>query len=213
MTGTSDIVVVDYGLGNLASVVGAIRSVGGRVEASASAERVAQADRLVIPGVASFDAARRNLADLGLDTVIRHRAEAGTPLLGICLGMQLLFDRSDEGEMPGLGLLPGRVERFALAKAAIPIRLPHIGWNNLRLCASSPLLEGLAADVRVYFLHSFHCDLAMPEIVRAEAMHGYWFPAVVQRRTVFGAQFHPEKSLDAGARILRNFVEMDVGQC
>lgn len=209
MTGTgatSDTVIVDWGVGNIGSVANAVRLAGGTAEISASPERIAVARRLILPGVASFDAAVAGIDRLGLREVLGGRVIGeGVPTLGICLGMQLLFDGSDEGGGAGFGWLSGRVRRFSPSPA---LRLPHMGWNTLEGARACPLLEGLPPRSRFYFVHSFHLDAADGPTVVACCDYGYRFAAVVQSGNLFGVQFHPEKSHQAGLRLIANFLSV-----
>jgi glutamine amidotransferase len=196
--------IVDYGMGNRRSVEKALERVGARAELTADAERLAAADGLVVPGVGAFAAAMSRLRATGLDEVIVSRARAGTPVLGLCLGLQLLFERSEElGGAEGLGLLPGEVR--ALAPSDPALKLPHIGWNEVTFARDSPLTEGLGRRAAFYHVHSF---AAVPDAgadVLGRGDYGGPFVSVVERDNLFGVQFHPEKSSSAGLALLRSF--------
>lgn len=193
--------IVNYGMGNLRSVEKAIARVGGEPLISSDPEALGGADGLILPGVGAFPAAIERIADSGLDRFLGERARAGTPILGVCLGMQLLFDSSTEhGGAAGLGLLSGRVERLEAGQ----LKLPHMGWSPLRIERHSPLTEGIADDEPFYFVHSFVPRPAPGELL-ASASHGERFAAVVGSHPIYGAQFHPEKSSAAGLRMLANF--------
>jgi imidazole glycerol-phosphate synthase subunit HisH len=195
------IAVVDYGIGNLGSVTKGFRRAGAEVELCGDPERLRHAAALVLPGDGAFAAAMAEIEGRGLVPVLREAIERGTPLLGICIGMQLLFEESDEhGLHRGLGILPGRVRRF---EGALPV--PHMGWNTLRARRPHLLLEGVADGAHVYFVHSYYCD-APDEVVIASSDYGREFPAIVGRGAVLGLQFHPEKSQAVGLRIAANFV-------
>jgi imidazole glycerol-phosphate synthase subunit HisH len=195
------ITIVDYGLGNLGSVIKAFRHVGAETVLSGDPARLRQAEALVLPGDGAFAAAMDGVRERGLVPVLRERAEAGIPLLGICIGMQLLFEESEEhGRHAGLGLLPGRVRRFG---GDLPV--PHMGWNSLHPRREHALLDGIAEGAHVYFVHSYFCD-AGPDVVVATSDYGIDFPAVVARGSVLGVQFHPEKSQAVGLRMVENFV-------
>lgn len=171
----------------------------------ADAEALADATKIVLPGVGAFDAGMAALRRAGLDVAIRHAVlDRGATLLGICLGMHLLFEGSDEGVASGLSVLPGRVRRFE----ASGLRVPHMGWNVVRTVKSSPLLADNDPDRRFYFVHSYHVDCADAEDVAGVTRHGSEFPAVVQRDRIHGVQFHPEKSHRFGAALLSGFASM-----
>jgi glutamine amidotransferase len=201
---TPSITIVDYGMGNLRSVEKAIEHVGASVEKTSDADRVLESTALILPGVGAFPEAMRRIRELGLEPAIRERVEAGTPLLGICLGMQLLFESSSEhGGSTGLGFLGGTVAPLD----APGLKLPNIGWSPLRLERPSPLTDGIAEGEPVYFVHSLAAR-TRPDQLIASAEHGERFAAIVGSERVFGTQFHPEKSSAAGLRMLRNFVSI-----
>lgn len=194
--------VIDCGIGNIGSILNMLKHVGCQAKRIGAPEDLAAADRIILPGVGAFDAGMRRLHETGFLPVIQEKARAGVPLLGICLGMQILFDSSEEGVLPGLGLIPGMVRRFNAA-ACPGLRVPHIGWARATPVPGTALFQGLEEN-RFYFVHSYHavCD---PAHVAATAWHGYEFPAAVVRGNVLGTQFHPEKSHRFGMRILQNF--------
>jgi imidazole glycerol-phosphate synthase subunit HisH len=195
------IALIDYGMGNLRSVEKALERVGADVERCREPDRLAAAAGLILPGVGAFPEAMRRLRTLGFETALRERLEAGVPLLGVCLGMQLLFERSAEhGGGEGLGLLPGTVEPLA----AEGLKLPHIGWSPVHAERSSPLTRELGPDEPFYFVHSLAVH-GRDEDVIGSAAYGERFPAIVGRERIFGTQFHPEKSSAAGLRMLANF--------
>ena len=173
------IVIIDYGMGNLRSVQKAIEAIGHRAEITSDPDVVRQACKVILPGVGAFADAVAELRRTGLGEAFCEAVRAGKPCLGVCLGLQLLFDVSEEdGEHPGLGLLPGRVVRFASAPG---LKIPHMGWNTLRIKRPAPIFAGLGPDPSVYFVHSYHAVAAGPEDVAAEADHPAPFPAVVWR--------------------------------
>lgn len=195
------IAVVDYGIGNLGSVTKGFRRAGAEVVLTGDPERLRQADALVLPGDGAFGAAMAEIEARGLLGVLREATRRGTPLVGICIGMQLLFEESEEhGRHRGLAVLPGRVRRF---DGALPV--PHMGWNTLRARRPHPVLEGVADGAHVYFVHSFYCD-APDDVVIASSDYGREFPAIVGRGHVLGLQFHPEKSQAVGLRLAANIV-------
>jgi glutamine amidotransferase len=203
-----EITVIDYGAGNIGSVLNMIKRVGGVANASGNAEVLAQASKLLLPGVGSFDNAVQKLEQLGLDNVLRERAGTGVPLLGICLGMQLLSSGSDEGVLPGLGLVPGRVKRFSFCEDQSSLKIPHMGWNQVVASKKHVLADGLEEGARFYFVHSYHyeCEDTTDELFKTH--YGYDFTSGVQRGNVMGVQFHPEKSHRFGMQLIKNFVEM-----
>jgi glutamine amidotransferase len=196
------IAIVDYGMGNRRSVEKAFAHVDAPAALTADPGALRAADGLVLPGVGAFPEAMRRLRALGLDELVRERARAGVPVIGLCLGMQLLFEGSDEHEgAEGLGLLPGRVVRLD----ARGLKLPHIGWNSVRWKRPSPLVEGLPDPAAFYHVHSFVPAPADPSIVLGVGAYGSPFVSFVERANVFGAQCHPEKSSTHGLALLRNF--------
>ncbi len=205
------ILLLDYGLGNLRSVAKALAAVGAEVRQSSDPADLARADKIILPGVGAFGDGMAGLRDRGLLAPLRAALEAGVPLLGICLGMQLLFSASEEAPgVDGLGLLPGVVRRFPADLRAAdgqPLKVPHTGWNQLWPRAASPLLDGLPAGAYAYFNHGYYCQPEDPADALAESDYGLRFAAVVARGSLYGVQFHPEKSQAVGLQILRNFVE------
>jgi imidazole glycerol-phosphate synthase subunit HisH len=197
------IALVDYGIGNLRSVEKALQAAGGEVVLTEDPAAILKADKVVLPGVGAFGDGIAGLHQRGLVDLMVQIERRGTPLLGICLGMQLLFQASDEmGEHAGLGLLPGQVKRFSTPG----LKIPHTGWNQLAI-TDSPLLAGLQFNSYAYFNHSYYCAPEQPSAVLATTEYGLKYASVVGRGSVYGVQFHPEKSQAVGLQILRNFVE------
>lgn len=197
------IVVVDYGIGNLGSVMKGFRRVGAEVLLSGDPAVLRSADAVVLPGDGAFGSAMEELRGRGLLPALQEAAREGRPLLGICIGMQLLFEESEEhGRHEGLGLLPGRVRRLDPGEG-LPV--PHMGWNRLSKKQDHWLLRGIEEGAHVYFVHSYHCD-ADPGLVIAAAEYGSEIAAIVGRGALLGVQFHPEKSQAVGLAILENFV-------
>ena len=195
------IAIVDYGIGNLGSVTKAFRHVGAETRLSDDPAVLRSADALVLPGDGAFGATMDEVRRRGLVAPLLEAAGRGTPLLGICIGMQLLFEESEEhGRHDGLGLLPGRVRRLD-----VPLPVPHMGWNRLHLRQPHPLLEGIAEGAHVYFVHSYYCAAA-PDVVLAATDYAVEVPAIVGRGNVLGVQFHPEKSQAVGLKMVENFV-------
>ncbi len=203
------IAIIDYGIGNLRNVERAFQHIGAPVQLTAEPAQVGAADGVVVPGVGAFGACAIGLRRGGFENLVHEVAASGRPLLGICVGMQLLFEGSEEmGEHAGLGLLPGRVLRFpegGLDATGQRIKVPQIGWNQLWHAGDDPLLEGVPAGSYAYFVHSYYCAAAEPSDVIATTDYGIDYASVVRRGNVWGAQFHPEKSHAVGLQILRNF--------
>ncbi|MBR2309651.1 MAG: imidazole glycerol phosphate synthase subunit HisH [Oscillospiraceae bacterium] len=202
------IAIVDYGVGNLFSLARSFAAIGVEVEITADPDKLRSADKILLPGVGAFGDAADKLRATGLDKVVVEQANAGKPLMGICLGMQLLFDEGLEyGCHKGLGLIPGKVISIS---EVIPqgLKIPHMGWNGLNFRKKSPLLSKIKDGDCVYFVHSF-CAVDCDDAVIATAEYGAPVTAAVQKDNVFGCQFHPEKSGTVGLNILRAFAEME----
>lgn len=199
--------VIDYGAGNLRSVLHALHYLGvADIRLVQKADELDGADKIILPGVGAFGAGMQQLHQQGLVEPIRQAVARGIPYFGICLGMQFLFERSDEmGSHEGLGILPGRVTRFP---HDLGLKVPHMGWNQLRLCRTTPILDGLDASSSAYFVHSYYCAPENPGDAAAVVDYGIPFSAVVQRDRIYGVQFHPEKSQRTGLQILTNFLEV-----
>jgi glutamine amidotransferase len=203
-----DIAVVDYGMGNRRSVEKALEHVGARASVSSDIDRLRRADGLVVPGVGAFPRAMERLRELGLDELIRERVAAGRPVLGICLGLQLAFDRSSElGGADGLGLIAGEVHGLRAGS----LKLPHIGWNEVRFGKpDSPLIAELPLECAFYHVHSFAAEPEREQDVLGTAVYGAPFATAVQKGSFYGIQFHAEKSSAAGLRLLANFARICV---
>lgn len=209
MTSTSreraPVTIVDYGMGNLRSVQNAISAVGGDPRLSADPEEVRRSSKLILPGVGAFGDAMVNLRSSGLDRAVLDAVANEVPLLGLCLGLQLLFSESEEfGRHDGLALIPGKVRRFSTPG----LHVPHVGWNQLESLSMDPLLEGILDGTYFYFVHSYLVEPEDRENVLAWTSYGGRFCSVARRRGVWGAQFHPEKSQHAGRRLLANFLAL-----
>jgi glutamine amidotransferase len=201
------VVVVDYGIGNLGSIPNMLGRIGVDATISSDPAEIEAADRLILPGVGAFDAGMQNLADRGLSEPLRSRAiDDGIPTMGLCLGMHLMFEESEEGSRPGLGWLPGRVVRFQPQRMRIPRPVPNMGWLDAEIIRDDPVFQELGDEPRFYFAHSFHVAPANDDVVVATAEYGYEFPICVRRGNVIAAQFHPEKSHRFGLQFLSNFV-------
>lgn len=202
------IVVVDYGMANVGSVLNMLRKAGAPAVATAERDAIAAAERMILPGVGAFDSAMRRLNELGLVDVLNEVAvRRRVPTLGICLGMQLMLEGSDEGQLPGLGWIRGRARRFTAADMGGDLRVPHMGWNELSLHKPSRLFAGAEGPQRFYFVHSFRAVCEDPGDVLAETTYGCDFVSAMERDNVAGVQFHPEKSHRFGLRLLKAFAE------
>ena len=200
--------ICDYNMGNLASVKNAFALLGERVSVESDPEKLAGYDRIVLPGVGAFGDAMAHLRARGMDEALKAFAQTGKPMLGICLGMQLLFESSEEfGPNPGLGLVRGRVVAFDPARFAHPLKVPHMGWNRM-FTKEHPLFEGLDEAHYLYFVHSYHADAADSGDIIGETEYGYRFTSAVAHGNVMGIQPHPEKSHKNGLRILKNFINL-----
>ncbi len=200
------ITIVDYDAGNLRSVEKALAFLGAETRIERDPEKVRSAEKLILPGVGAFGLAMEQLRSFGLDDALRDAVAKGTPLLGICLGMQLLFEESEESPgAAGLGILPGKVLHFP---ASDGLKIPHMGWNSLKVRPDSRLLAGLPEDPYVYFVHSYYLKADRREDVAAQSEYGLVFDAAAEREQVFGCQFHPEKSSRTGLAILKNFISL-----
>jgi glutamine amidotransferase len=198
------IALIDYGIGNLRSVEKSFNAVGAQVELTDDPAVIAAADQIVLPGVGEFGDGMAGLRERDVVEVIKSTVSRGTPLLGICLGMQLLFESSDElGAHTGLGLLPGRVKRFP----DLGQKIPQTGWNQVIIKRESPLIYGLEQGDYAYFNHSHYCEPALKTDSIAVTDYGLTYASIVGRNWLYGVQFHPEKSQSVGLLILRNFVE------
>lgn len=209
---SSRIAVVDYGVGNLRSVHKALEAAGALAEVVSSPAGLAGAAGIVLPGVGAFGDAASNLRAAGFETPLMETVPGGLPLLGICVGMQLLFDESEEmGRHRGLGIVSGRVVRFpdgAVGQAGRRLKVPQIGWNQLHHGGSDPLLAGVADGAYAYFVHSYFCVPDDPADAIARTDFALSYASVIRQGSVWGIQCHPEKSQAVGLRILRNFVEI-----
>jgi glutamine amidotransferase len=195
------VAIIDYGVGNLRSVEKAFAATGCDAVVSGEREVLRSADRLVLPGVGAFSACMHALCERGFDQVVREKVSQGTPVLGVCVGMQLLFEESEEfGRTRGLGLLSGRVRRFAN-----DLVVPQVGWNQIRQRSPHSLFSGIEDDAFFYFVHSYYCEPALSGITIGETDYGMNYASVVAQENLCGVQFHPEKSQSAGLRLLHNF--------
>ena len=201
------IAIIDYDAGNIRSVEKALKSLGQDTSVTRDRDVILKADKVILPGVGAFGDAMDKLRKYGLESVIHEVAEAGTPFLGICLGLQLLFERSDETPgIEGLGILRGEILRIPGDGG---LKIPHIGWNSLAYPNMGRLFQGIPEESYVYFVHSYYLKAADESIVTAAAEYGTCIHASVEQGNVFACQFHPEKSSEVGLKILENFVELE----
>jgi len=204
---SSYIALIDYGIGNLHSVEKAFTAIGVKTLLTSDFQLILAADKIVLPGVGAFGDGMVGLQQRGLVDIIREVVKRGTPLLGICVGMQLLFDIGEEmGRHAGLGLLSGCVVRFAPQLGVERLKVPHTGWNQLWFETNQPLLSGLESGCYAYFNHSYYCTATQEDIL-AQTDYGLRYASIVRRGRLYGVQFHPEKSQTVGLQILRNFSE------
>jgi glutamine amidotransferase len=202
------IVIVDYGVGNLASIVNMFRRIGAQARVSSDPEQIEAADKLILPGVGAFDHAMRRLREGPLLPILTKRVlDERVPILGLCLGAQLITQASEEGTERGLGWVDAETVRFDKSKVDAKLSIPHMGWSDLKRVQTHPLLETDEPEPRFYFAHSYHLRCHDESLVIGTAVHGYEFPAAIARDNVMGVQFHPEKSHVFGMRLLRNFSE------
>jgi glutamine amidotransferase len=201
----SHVAIIDYGVGNLRSVEKAFAATDCKAIVSSDEKDLRAAERLVLPGVGAFGACMKALKQRGFDRLVRERVKEGTPLLGVCVGMQLLFEESDEfGSTPGLGLLRGRVKRFD-----DELVVPHVGWNRVYQRGPHGLFADVGDESFFYFVHSYYCEPEDESVAAGETEYGVRYASVVAHKNICGVQFHPEKSQDAGLRLLRNFARLN----
>ena len=201
------LVVVDAGIGNLGAIPNMLKRIGASATITNDRDEIATADRLILPGVGAFDPAMQTLNDLGIvDALTQKALVERVPVLGVCLGMQLLFAGSEEGELPGLGWIPGKVVKFRLNGEDPTLRIPHMGWNWVERANDGALFAGFDETPRFYFAHSYHVEAADEADVVGWTDYGYRFAASVQHENIGGIQFHPEKSHRFGLRVFENFL-------
>ena len=202
------IAIIDYGMGNLRSVSKALEKVGGKVEITADSERIRKADAVVLPGVGAFSRAMSNLKELNLLPVLSEVIQLKKYFLGICLGFQLLFTESEEGNCNGLNIIKGKVKRFNFQG----LKVPHMGWNTIRKIPNPkcqmPILDNIPNDSYFYFVHSYYGEPEDKKVIAATTFYGLEFPSAICKENVFATQFHPEKSQDIGLQLLENFVQL-----
>jgi|SRR5579883_942687 len=200
------ITIVDYGMGNLGSIQNMFKYIGVPAEITADTRMLSRATKILLPGVGAFDSAMQRINDSGLRAVLDHKAlQERVPILGICLGMQLLTRGSEEGILPGLGWIPATTRRFPQMSG---LKIPHMGWNTVQTAKVIPLVSNLGTEARFYFVHSYYVQVDDPQDTVLTAHYGVTFDAVIAHGNLLGAQFHPEKSHKYGMALLRNFAAM-----
>ena len=198
--------IIDYDAGNIKSVEKALLYLGEKAEITRDKQKILNADKVILPGVGNFGDAMANIHKYELAPVIKEVIEKKTPFLGICVGLQLLFERSDESDgVPGLGILEGEILRIPDTQG---LKIPQIGWNDIKIDKSCPIFKELPENPFVYFVHSYYLKAKDPAIVKATTEYGTLIHAAVQKDNVFACQFHPEKSSEIGLKILKNFIEL-----
>tara|TARA_A100000171_G_C2136619_1_gene150738 strand:+ start:4005 stop:4619 length:615 start_codon:yes stop_codon:yes gene_type:complete len=201
--------IIDYGLGNIQAFITMYKRLGVATTRAQSASDLRGAKKLILPGVGAFDYALQRLNDSGMREDIQTLVqEESVPILGICVGMQLLADRSDEGTLPGLGWVPGKVRSFSSNEGSKALPMPHMGWNDVVPKKAVGLFKGFGSDARFYFLHSYYYDCLGNANVAATSQYGFEFHSSVERGNIYGVQFHPEKSHHWGAMLLKNFSDL-----
>lgn len=208
MASSDEVKVVDYGAGNIGSVLNMIRRAGGQAIAIDRPEALVGGGKVILPGVGSFDNAMRRLDNLGFVEPLRAHAVSGGLLFGICLGMQLLADASEEGVLSGLGLIPGTVRSFRFDGPLAHLKVPHMGWNDVTPAKDHGLCKGLESETRFYFVHSYYYDPSDAAATLFRTEYGHDFASGVHRDNIMGVQFHPEKSHRFGMQLLKNFIEL-----
>jgi len=203
------IVIVDYGVGNLGSIINMFKKAGVKAIASSDPDVLQQAEKLILPGVGAFDAGMSKLNERGLVPLLDHLAlEKKVPFLGLCLGLQLMTKGSEEGQAQGLGWLDAETVRFKFDADQAQLKVPHMGWNTIEIRRPHPLFTDLDSEARFYFVHSYYIHSRDPEAVLAETDYGGYFHSILAMGNLMGAQFHPEKSHKFGLRLLKNFAEV-----
>lgn len=203
------ITIINYGLGNVGSIQNILNRMRVPCRLGSSREDIIDADKLILPGVGSFDKGMHLLRERELVKPLEMAIlDNRIPILGICLGLQLFLEGSDEGKMPGLGWIEGRAVRFKINKGDLPLRVPHMGWNSIKNCRQNPLLTGLDDRDRFYFVHSFHASRLAEEVTVGQTTYKYDFPSVIAQDNIVGIQCHPERSHQSGVKILNNFIKM-----
>ncbi len=204
------IVIIDYGMGNLGSILNMMKKIGAKAIISSDIAEIEKAAKLILPGVGSFDNGMKNINDRGLIQLLNKKVlNDKTPILGICLGCQLITKSSEEGNLPGLGWIDARTVRFRFNDNLKNLKIPHMGWNTVRMCKEEPLVDNLQGEQRFYFVHSYHLVCDHEDDVLMKTFYGYEFASAVKKGNVVGVQFHPEKSHRFGMELLKNWVRLN----
>jgi glutamine amidotransferase len=204
----SKVTIIDYGMGNLGSIQNMFKRIGVESEITGEHEKIEAAEKILLPGVGAFDAAMERINASGLLQLLNRKAlQEKVPTLGICLGMQLLTNSSEEGKLPGLGWVPAKTVKFAFEPGS-KLKVPHMGWNLVQTRHPSPLIADLPEETRFYFVHSYYVQVENDEYVLTTTTHGVEFHSIIQKDNIFGAQFHPEKSHRFGMKLLENFARL-----
>jgi glutamine amidotransferase len=202
------ITIVNYGLGNLGSISNMLKKIGVKSQINSDHEEIEKAQKIILPGVGHFDRAMERIGQLGLKEILNQKAlKEKVPVLGICLGMQIITKSSEEGQLPGLGWVPAKTVRFGFSKES-NLKIPHMGWNLVQRSAPSPLTENFEPEHRFYFVHSYHARVEDEKYSILKTEYGYLFDSAIQNDNIFGVQFHPEKSHRFGMRLLENFAKI-----
>lgn len=203
------IIIIDYDMGNVGSIANMIKKIGGTSRITSDISEIEQAEKLILPGVGAFDTGMRHLEEGQLLPVLHEKVlQQHVPVLGICLGMQLMTQRSAEGKLPGLGWIEADTIKFDFQGLPNKLRIPHMGWNTINIMREHPLLAALTNDSRFYFVHSYYVNCSHQEDILTETHYGFPFTSIFQHNNVFGAQFHPEKSHKFGMQLLKNFLAL-----
>lgn len=203
------IIIIDYGMGNLGSILNMLKKIGAPAKISSNLQEIDKADKIILPGVGAFDTAMKRLAELEMIDLLNDKVlNRKTPTLGVCLGMQLLTKDSEEGVLPGLGWIDAETIRFRFDRKQTNLKIPHMGWNTVKICREGTLFKDMDGEARFYFVHSYHVICHQPEDILAVTDYGYECISVLKRDNIMGVQFHPEKSHKFGMKLLKNFAEL-----
>jgi len=203
-----NIIIIDYKIGNIGSIINMIKKIGHKAKLSNDPKEILSANRFILPGVGAFDEGMKKLNESGLIPVLRNKViNQKIPILGICLGMQMLMEKSEEGNSLGLGWINGKVKKFKFEKNN-NLRVPHVGWNTVCPAKTNSIFRGLGGDPRFYFVHSFYVDCYDSNDALGITNYGHNFVSAVEKKNIFGVQFHPEKSHRFGMKLLKNFIEL-----